>query len=141
MKSGRARPPAIADPDERTPVGINLGIGTAMVVAGGIVAALIPPSLTGWRFAVMALTVSCFAACTLDRVALLGVVVLAWLVTNGFLVDRFGQLSWHGSPDLYRMMVLVIVGALGLAVGELYRQARSIRARRPGFDEEARRDA
>jgi hypothetical protein len=44
-------------------------------------------------------------------------VVLAWLVVNGFLVDRFGELWWHGRSDLYRAGMLVVAGALGQVVG------------------------
>jgi hypothetical protein len=51
------------------------------------------------------------------------------LVVNGFLIDRLGELSWHGSSDLYRMLLLLVCGAFGLAVGEVYRQLVALRAR------------
>jgi len=41
--------------------------------------------------------VGLFAAISLDQLALAGVAVLAALIYNGFLEDRFGQLAWHGS--------------------------------------------
>jgi hypothetical protein len=136
MKSGGFRSPVTADPDERTPVGINLGIGAAMIVGAGMVAAPIAAQHIGWRFAIVAVAVACFAVLTLDRLALAGVVALGWLVVNGFLVDRLGELSWHGSSDLYRLMLLVMAGALGLAIGEAYRYVRDLRARwRSGVDE------
>jgi hypothetical protein len=99
-----------------------------MVVAAALVAAPIPSTHSGWRFAVVAVAVGLFAALTLDGLALAGVAVLGWLVVNGFLVDRLGELSWHGSSDLYRMLLLVVAGAFGLAVGEIFRRLVVLRA-------------
>jgi MFS family permease len=129
MKSGGAWPPVLTKAPERTPVGINLAAGTAMVLAAALVAAPIPTMHAGWRFAVIAVAVGLFAALTLDRLALAGVALLGWLVVNGFLVDRLGELSWHGSADLYRMLLLVVAGAFGLAVGEIFRRLVVLRAR------------
>ena len=129
MRSGGSWPPVQTKASSRTPVGINLAAGAAMVVAAALIAATIPAADAGWRFAVVALAVGLFAALTLDQLALAGVALLGWLVVNGFLVDRFGELSWHGSADLYRMLLLVVSGAFGLAVGEVYRQLAALRAR------------
>lgn len=129
MKSGGVWPPVLKSAPERTPVGINLAAGTGMVIAAALLAAPIPFAHTGWRFAVVALAVGLFAALTLDQLALAAVALLGWLVVNGFLVDRFGELSWHGSADLYRMLLLVVAGAFGLAAGEAYRQLAALRTR------------
>jgi MFS family permease len=129
MKSGGRWPPVLATAAQRTPVGINLAAGTAMVIAAALVAAPIPTTHTGWRFAVVAVAVGSFAALTLDQLVLAGVALLGWLVVNGFLVDRLGELSWHGSPDLYRMLLLLVAGAFGLAVGEIFRRLVVLRAR------------
>lgn len=129
MKSGGLRPSAVANVSSRTPAGINLGIGAAMIVGAGLVAALIPTNHTGWRFTVIALAVGLFAALTGDQLALVGVALLGWLVVNGFLEGRLGELSWHGSSDIWLMMVLVIAAALGLAVGEAGRQIRELSSR------------
>ena len=129
MKSGGSLPPVLTRAPERTPVGINLAAGTGMVIAAALLAALIPVAHTGWRFTVVALAVGLFAALTLDQLALAGVALLGWLVVNGFLVDHLGELSWHGSADLYRMLLLVVAGAFGLAAGEVYRQLAALRAR------------
>ncbi len=43
-----------------------------------------------------------------------GVVPLAWLVADGFLENRLGELSRHGSTDLYLILQLVVAAALGL---------------------------
>lgn len=105
------------------------------LVAAAIIAAAIPSTDAVWRFAVMAVVVGVFAAISLDQIALAGVAVLAWLIYNGFLEDRFGELAWHGSGDLWRVLLLVTVSAWGLALGEGMRFAAKVRARGvPGFD-------
>jgi len=91
---------------ERTPVGINVGIGCALMVVAGFVGVAVPNA--GWRLATIALAVAGFAAATLDQVALAPVLVLGFAILNGFLVNQHGQLSWHGSADLGRLMLLVV---------------------------------
>jgi MFS family permease len=129
MKSGGTWPLRPAKAQARTPVGINLALGTAMIVVAALLAAVIPATHAGWRFALVATAVGLFAALTLDQLALAAVALLSWLVVNGFLVDRLGELSWHGSADLYRMLLLVVSGAFGLAAGEVYRQLIALRTR------------
>jgi MFS family permease len=117
-----------ADP---TPTGIALGIGAVVMIVAGLVAAMVPAADMGWRFAVIAVAVCGFAAVSLDQVALAGVAVIGSLIFNGFLEDRFGQLSWHGADDLWRLLLLVMVAAWGLALGEGYRYVRNLRTRIP----------
>jgi hypothetical protein len=88
-----------------------------------------------------------FAAFTGDQLALAGVVLLGWLVANGFLENRSGELSWHGSRDFLLVTALVLAAAVGLAAGDGYRQLRDLRARwlaeldrPPDSDEEECRD-
>jgi len=57
-----------------------------------------------------------------------GVVPLGWLVSNGFLENRCGELSWHRSADLWLVTAFVVAAAVGLAVGDGYRQLRELRA-------------
>jgi hypothetical protein len=112
-----------------------MGAGAVGLVAVAIIAALIPSADAGWRFAVVAVTVGLFAAISLDQRALAGVAVLAALIYNGFLEDRLGQLTWHGSDDLWRLLLLVIVSAWGLALGESVRFVANLRTRgAPDFD-------
>jgi hypothetical protein len=129
MRSGGPRRAAEAPTGERTPAGITLAAGAAAVTAAALVAATLPASQPGWRFALIAATVGGFAAVTMDQRALPGVALLGWLIANGFLVDRLGELSWHGSSDIWRMIILVFAAALGLAAGEAYRQIRDLRYR------------
>ncbi len=123
----RVRPAAR---DDRIPVGIDLGLGAAAVVVAACVAAAIPAVDAGCRFGVVAFAVGVFAAVTADPLAGAGVALIAWLVVDGFLVDRLGQLAWHGSSDLLQIMVLALVSALGIAVGQADRQIRATRAQR-----------
>lgn len=127
--------------EERTPVGINLAVGAVVMIGAAWVAAAFPVADPGWRFAVMALVAGGFAAVSGDQLALAGVVLLGWLVTNGFLENRSDELSWHGSPDLLLATVLVLAAAVGLAAGDGYRQVRAVRARwLAELDEEEGRD-
>jgi hypothetical protein len=128
MKLSGLRPYPAVDPD-RSPVGLTIGAGAACMVIAGFVAAPIPPVHVGWRFAVIAVAVGGFAAVSLDQIALAAVTAMGFLIFNGFLLDRLGELSWHGAPDLWRLMLLVMSGAIGLAIGEAYRQVRDVRAR------------
>jgi MFS family permease len=151
MRSGRPRRAAASSAAERTPVGISLAAGAVALVAAALVASALPASQPGWRFALIAAVAGGFAGVTLDQRALAGVVLLGWLIDNGFLEDRLGELSWHGSSDIWRMMILVFAAALGLAAGEAGRQIREMRSRwhaevegpllAPDLEEEKARDA
>jgi hypothetical protein len=77
----------------------------------------------------MAVAVGLFAAISLDQRALVAITVIAFGISNGFLEDRFGQLSWHGSGDVWRLLLLVTAAGWGLAVGEAYRYVRALRSR------------
>jgi hypothetical protein len=112
-----------------TPFGIAVGIGAVAMVGAGVIAAMIPAAYPGWRFGVIALAVFLFAALSFDQRALAIVMVIGALIFNGFLEDRLGQLSWHGSDDLWRLLLLVMVSAWGLATGEGYRYVQNLRRR------------
>jgi hypothetical protein len=114
------------------PTGLAIGIGAVAMVAAGMVAAAIPTAYPGWRFGVVAAAVGMFAAVSLDQVALAAVAVIGFMISNGFLEDRFGQLAWHGSADMWRLMLLVIAGAWGLAAGEAYRYISRMREGKHG---------
>lgn len=116
----------------RTPMGINLGIGAATVVAGAVLVAFVPTAHPWWRLALLAAVVAGFAAATLDQVALGGVALMVWLFANGFVENHEGGLSWHGATDLGFAMVLVLAAAAGLAVGQVYRAVVHEEGRRDG---------
>lgn len=47
--------------------------------------------------------------------------VLGWLFTEGFVVNQFGHLAWHGAADAIRLGVMVGAAAFGAATGHLFR--------------------
>jgi hypothetical protein len=137
-------------PEAGTPVGINLAAGAAAIVGAGLLAAAIPGAYPWLRFGVLALAVAGFAAISGDRAASIGVGLIAFLIGDGFLEDRMGVLSWHGTSDLWRLMVVVLAVLVGLVVGAAYRRlagrpaAAAGEAGRAGvilLAEEERRDA
>jgi hypothetical protein len=113
-------------PDD-TPVGIVITIGAVATVAAAVIAARLPLSDTGLRLAVMAAALGIYAACCVDVVAVLAVVPLAWLVFDGFLLDRFGVLVWRGWADVGRIALLVAVALVGYAAGAAGRRAKEMR--------------
>lgn len=113
----------------RTPVGVQFGAGAVLVIGAGLLAALVPRPDAGARFTVVCAAVGVFAVATIAPLAAAGVAALGRSVVNGFQVNQFGQLNWHGPPDLYRTIWLVVVGAVGLAVGKAYRQILDLQAR------------
>ena len=127
MRRISAWQPTVTSSDDATPVGINVAVGAVAIVVAAFVAAAIPPIDGGWRWAILAAGVGGCAALTVDGRAVAAVVGLAWLVGNGFLVDRAGELSWHGWADFYRLLVLLVVGAAGLLARWLGRLAREWR--------------
>jgi hypothetical protein len=109
MKSARGSARA-ATPDPRAmPTGLAIGWGAVLMVVAGLIAAAVPGSQPAWRFAVIAVAVGVFAL-GLDLRALAGVALIGFLISNGFLEDEFGDLTWHGYGDLWRVVVLVMVG-------------------------------
>ena len=90
-----------SDDDDRTPVGINIAVGAVVISVATYLAAWLPVADATWRCAVVAAAVGAFAAFTLDRLALAALLLPTWMIMNGFLVNRLGDLSWHGTADLY----------------------------------------
>jgi hypothetical protein len=120
MSSGsRAHPRPVATSPAR-PTSLLIGTGALTVMLATLGVASIPAS-SALRFGVVAVAVGGFAALALDGAAVAWTGALAWLLVNGFLVDRFGELSWHGRADLYRALVLVAAAAVGLAAGHVVR--------------------
>lgn len=103
------------------PVGVDIAAGAVVIVFAAVGAAAVPAGDPWWRLAVMAAAVGTFAALTADRLAAVAVLVLGWLVMNGFLVDKYGLLEWHGPVDLARLLILAGAAALGLALGRRHR--------------------
>jgi len=124
---GRYRYLDTADEDA-IPTGFAVGAGAVAMVIAAVVAAMIPAVHPGWRFGVIAVVVMVFAAVSLDHRALAVVAVIGALVFNGFLENNLGQLAWH-ADDLWRLMLLVMAGAFGLAFGDGFRYVHDLRVR------------
>jgi hypothetical protein len=107
--------------EAETPAGILIAIGAVTVVAAAALAGQVPVADTGVRLAVMAAAIAIYAALWVDFVAVAAVVLLAWLVQDGFLLDRYGVLVWRGWSDLARLGLLVAAALVGLAVGAMRR--------------------
>ena len=133
MRSNGPRWPRRARTAIRPPLGITTAIGAAVVVAATVVAATIPVGLAGWRIGTIAAVLCLFSVATRDPIASAVVAASAYLIADGFLVNRLGDLSWQGPADLRRAGVLAAASAVGLALGWLLRMYRS--------DEEERRGA
>jgi hypothetical protein len=89
------------------PSGLALGAAFALMLAtvALFTAATPRPAPAGGLAAVAAIIA---ATAWLSRVdAALAAAGLGWLMVNGFFVDRYGELGWHGAGDLVRLGVLV----------------------------------
>jgi hypothetical protein len=107
------------------PLGISVGLGTVAVLVTVFVGALVPAHLAGGTWALLAVVVAGFAAWAADVAAAVLVAALTFVVANGFLVNRHGELSWHGAADLHRGALLLAAAAVGLVVARV--RARRIR--------------
>jgi hypothetical protein len=116
----RDAPPATGD----MPIAIAVAAGAVAVVAAAVTAAVLPMSAGALRLGVMAIALTVFAATTADPRAVAAVTALGWLVFDGFLVNRFGDLTWTGRLDEWRLGVLVAGAVVGLAAGVLRRWAQ-----------------
>ncbi|GIG61786.1 hypothetical protein Lfu02_61580 [Longispora fulva] len=116
---------------EETPLGVNIALGSVLLVVAAVAAATIPDSEPVVRYAVLVLAVAAFAAWTRDGLALAFVAVIGFAIFNGFLVNQPGELSWHGLTDMLRLGVLVLASTTGLAAGEAYRLVRRPHRPRP----------
>jgi hypothetical protein len=114
--------------EAETPAGILIAIGAVTVVAAAALAGEVPVADSGLRLAVMAAAIAAYAAFSVDIVAVAAVVPLAWLVQDGFLLDRYGVLVWRGWSDVARLGLLVAAALVGLGIGALRR--RNLGARR-----------
>jgi MFS family permease len=119
-----ARPPE----HEGTPVGINLALGAVIVTVAAFLADWLPVADPLGRCAVIAAGIGGFAVFTTDPRAVAMLLLPTWLVMNGFVVNRLGELTWHGSADVYRLLALAGSGVAGLALGALAAHLRDQRA-------------
>jgi hypothetical protein len=103
------------------PSGLQVGGGALAVVVATMAGSLLPAS-DCWRVAPVAIVVLVFAMIS-DRVgAVAFTAALGYLMAIGFLVNQFGQLSWHGGPDADRLLLVVSAAAMGFITGAARRR-------------------
>lgn len=107
------------------PTGITLAAGSAAVVATAVfAAAVIAPSALVARLVAMAVCVAAAGALGGNLVSALATAGIAWTALNGFLVNRLGVLTWHGTADAIRLGVLLGAAAAGWLAALAYRLIR-----------------
>jgi len=100
-------------------VGLQVGAGALAVLAATISGAMLPAAVGGWRLAPVAVAVLAFAMLPVKARAVLSTAALGYLLTLGFLVNRFGELSWHGAPDVGRLALVGGAAGVGSAIGAI----------------------
>jgi hypothetical protein len=97
----------------RTPFGINLAAGAAaMVVATAVTSAASAEASA--RLAVTAVAVAGYAAGVADARAGVAVAGMAYLLFDGFLVNRHGELTWGGATSVRHLAIFASAVGLGL---------------------------
>lgn len=127
------RPRPDDDYGRRWPQGILVGVGSLAVIVAGFVASAVPSTPAAARYSVLAVTVLVFTAAADVWAAAIAVSVIGYLVFNGFLVNRLGELSWHGPADGNRLVALAGAVIFGRLIGDGYRSYVSyVKFRRAG---------
>jgi hypothetical protein len=108
--------------DDLAPAGIETGLSAVAVLVATIVAACLPTSLGDWRLTPVAAALFVTGVWVRHVRVLALVSLVAALVVDGFLVNRLGELSWHGTADAYRLCVGAGSAGLGLLLGTLHRR-------------------
>lgn len=88
--------------------------GTTIVTAAAAFAAVGFPDVPA-RLVVMALAVAGYVAMVADTRANAAVTTVAYLLFDGFLVNKHGELSWDGTTSMSHLAVFVVAVGLGLA--------------------------
>jgi hypothetical protein len=106
----------------RTPFGIDLATG-AVVMVGAAFAAVVFRDIDA-RLAAVAVAAGGFAAVAAGARASFAVAGIGYLIFNGFLVNRLGDLTWDGKTSLWHLSAFAFAVGLGLALRRL-RAARA----------------
>jgi hypothetical protein len=116
------------------PFGIALAAGFVTAVAGSLLTSLVSaPDEATRRLVELSFIIAGFSATLRNPGAALLTAGMTWMVYLGFLVERAGELRWHGDVDLLRLSTLLAMALIGSArwpIGGLL-SARSARMPRP----------
>jgi hypothetical protein len=118
--------------DQRCPTGLTLA-GGCVVVVGVTALAAVLVGAPGVRLGLVTVAVLVFTAVTGDGWAAIGVSAIAWAVGNGFLVNRLGELRWHGRLDAWFVIGLLSAVSVGMVTAHTRQGIRARRRWRP-FD-------
>jgi hypothetical protein len=99
-----------------SPLGIALAAGFAAAAVGCLLASLVsPPHEPTGRLVALVLFMAVFTTACRNLMANLLTAGIAWTMYLGFLVDREGELHWHGGIDLLRLGALLMAALVGSA--------------------------
>lgn len=115
---------------ERCPTGLTVAGGAVVVVGAAVLAALLAHT-PGPRLGLLVAAVLIFTAMAGDGRAAIGVGAMAWAVGNGFLVNRLGQLTWHGRLDGWFVIGLLSAVSVGMVTAQVREGIRSRRRWHP----------
>lgn len=104
----------------RTLFGIGVGVGALVMVAAVTAAAALTPDDTA-RLLLVAAAVGGHAALSDDTSASVATAVLGYLLFRGFLIARYGELTWDPANSLWHLLVFAF--ALGLGLGQRWIRA------------------
>lgn len=97
---------------------LAVAAGFVTVVFGCLVITLaMPPPATTGRLILLCAVLVGFAAVVGNLTAAVATAGVALPFYLGFLVDRRGELHWHGQVDLVRAAVLLVAAVAGTALG------------------------
>jgi hypothetical protein len=82
----------------------------------------------------MVAVVTVFGALSGDGWAALAVAGLAWLIGNGFLINRLGTLVWHGRVDMWFVICLLAAVSVGMTAAQIRTARRAQQRMRPFAD-------
>jgi hypothetical protein len=123
------------DTAEKVPFGINLAMGAAAMMGAALIAAvLFSGGEVSARLAVVAIAVGGYAVTVADIGATLATATLGYLLFTGFLMNRYGELSWGGASSGWHVLVLTLAATLSLG-SRWIRTTRAERARVKELDE------
>jgi len=102
--------------DPRLPLALTLALGFAITMAAAAVLTAVRTHVAlGLALGVMTVTVLVLAWWSTVGGAVLSA-GLGWLMLNGFVINQYGALSWHGNSDVINLAVLVGVAVLTAVV-------------------------
>jgi hypothetical protein len=114
--------------------GTPLGFTASFGVLAAVMCLLVPSAVTGpqvdARLGVLAVGMTAVAATVGAVVPALTAAGIGFVLFDGFVEDRYGELVWHGGGDLVRLGVVVAAALAGLTARTLREYVRRRRARR-----------